>query len=99
MRWDRSRRWRVACGKKGPPLAPFVRIPAAVEQVEARRVGDDVYVTRDRAAKNIDGSMPVDVARIEVYALHRHAPRRRAAASSRSRTLVAHRLPSPAQHA
>jgi len=57
----------VACGKKGPPLAPIVHIPAAVENVEARRRGDEVSVTVTVPSKNIDGTIPVDVARIEVY--------------------------------
>jgi hypothetical protein len=57
----------AACGKKGPPLAPIVHVPAAVEQIEARRRGDDVTVTVTVPAKNIDGSVPVDVGRIEVY--------------------------------
>jgi hypothetical protein len=58
----------VACGKKGPPLPPIVHIPSAVEKVEARRRGDDVSVTVTVPSKNVDGTMPVDVARIEVYA-------------------------------
>ena len=29
----------VACGKKGPPLAPFVRVPALVADVTPQRVG------------------------------------------------------------
>jgi hypothetical protein len=45
-----------------------VHIPAAVEKVEARRRGDDVSVTVTVPSKNVDGTMPVDVARIEVYA-------------------------------
>jgi hypothetical protein len=57
----------VACGKKGPPLPPIVHIPSAVEKVEARRRGDEVTVTVTVPSKNIDGTMPVDVARIEVY--------------------------------
>ena len=35
----------AGCGKKGPPLAPFVRIPAGVEKIAASRLGNDVYVT------------------------------------------------------
>jgi hypothetical protein len=58
----------VACGKKGPPLAPIVHIPAAVEHVEARRRGNDVALTVTVPAKNIDGTIPVDVGRIEVFA-------------------------------
>jgi len=57
----------AACGKKGPPLAPIVHIPAAVEKVEARRRGDEVTLTVTVPSKNIDGTIPVDVARIEVY--------------------------------
>ena len=33
------------CGKKGPPLAPFVRVPALVTTVTPQRVGDDVYLS------------------------------------------------------
>jgi hypothetical protein len=58
----------VACGKKGPPLAPIVHIPAAVEHIEARRRGNDVSLTVTVPAKNIDGTIPVDVGRIEVFA-------------------------------
>lgn len=58
----------AACGKKGPPLPPIVHIPAAVENVEALRRGDEVSVTVTVPSKNVDGTMPVDVARIEVYA-------------------------------
>jgi hypothetical protein len=57
----------AACGKKGPPLAPIVHIPGAVEHIEARRVGDEVTVTVTVPSKNIDGSMPIDIGRIEVY--------------------------------
>jgi hypothetical protein len=57
----------AACGKKGPPLAPIVHIPAAVEQIEARRRGNDVSLSVTVPAKNIDGTVPVDIGRIEIY--------------------------------
>ncbi len=57
----------VGCGKKGPPLAPLVHIPAAVEQLSARRIGDDVYVTLTVPTRNIDASTPADVNRVELY--------------------------------
>lgn len=57
----------AACGKKGPPLAPIVRVPAAVAAVEARRVGSDVYLTVTVPTTNIDATTPSDVARIDVY--------------------------------
>jgi hypothetical protein len=56
-----------ACGKKGPPLAPTVRLPAAVDQFSARRFGATVYVRFAVPAKNQDNSVPADIARVEVY--------------------------------
>ena len=55
------------CGKKGAPLAPFVRIPAAVETIAASRLGDNVYVTLTVPVTNIDTSIPIDISRIDVY--------------------------------
>src|SRR5215208_6232466 len=57
----------AACGKKGPPLTPIVRVPAAVEGVTARRLGGDVYVTLSIPKQNIDASAPASVARVELY--------------------------------
>ena len=71
--WRRRGHWAliaaaaVACGKKGPPLAPIVHIPAAVEQIDARRTGNEVAVTLTVPSKNIDGTIPVDIGRIEVF--------------------------------
>ena len=56
-----------ACGKKGPPLAPFVHIPAAVEKISAERVGSEVYVKVTVPVQNIDLSKPADLSRIDVY--------------------------------
>jgi hypothetical protein len=63
-----------ACGKKGPPLAPIAHVPAAVDQIAARRMGRDVYVTLTVPAKNIDATMPADVRRVEVYGVTSLAP-------------------------
>ncbi len=57
----------VGCGKKGPPLLPFVRQPAAAEVTSALRVGDDVYVTVSVPTANVDGSAPASVKEIEVW--------------------------------
>jgi len=57
----------TACGKKGPPLAPVVRIPTAIDRITAQRSGSDVYITLIVPAKNIDNSTPVNISRIEVY--------------------------------
>ena len=56
-----------ACGKKGPPLAPFVHIPAAVEKISAERVGSDVYIKILIPSQNIDASKPADVSRVDIY--------------------------------
>lgn len=58
----------IACGKKGPPLAPIVRLPAAAERVTAQRVGRDIYVTLTVPAANVDRSTPVDIGYVDVYA-------------------------------
>ncbi len=59
----------VACGKKGPPLAPFVRVPATVANVTAQRVGGDIYLSFPVPATNVDGQQPADIASLEVYAV------------------------------
>jgi hypothetical protein len=55
------------CGKKGPPLAPFVLIPSPVQTITASRLGNDVLVTLTVPLTNVDASIPVDIDRIEVY--------------------------------
>ena len=57
----------AGCGKKGPPLAPIVRIPSAVATIQAQRVGSDAFVTLTIPNTNIDRSVPVDIVRVEVY--------------------------------
>ena len=57
----------AGCGKNGPPLPPFVRVPAAVSQLTARRVGDDVILNLALPAQNVDQSTPVSLARVDVY--------------------------------
>ena len=63
-----------ACGKKGPPLAPFVRVPAVVSSVTPQRVGGDVYLAFKIPETNADGQKPADIAAIEVYAVTALAP-------------------------
>jgi hypothetical protein len=58
-----------ACGKKGPPLAPVSHIPAAIDKLTINHVGADMYVSLTVPPKNIDGTMPADVGRIDVYGL------------------------------
>jgi hypothetical protein len=56
------------CGKKGPPLPPFVRVPAPVTQLTARRIADDVVVNLALPVQNVDQSTPVSLGRVEIYA-------------------------------
>ena len=59
----------VACGKKGPPLAPFVRVPAVVTSVTPQRIGSDVYLSFKVPETNADGQKPADIGAVEVYAV------------------------------
>jgi hypothetical protein len=58
----------VACGRKGPPLAPIVYVPRAVSELTAKRVEDDVVLQFKIPVANTDSSSPADLDRIEVYA-------------------------------
>src|SRR5688572_7457640 len=57
----------ASCGKKGPPLLPYIRQAAAAEVTSALRIGDDVYVTVSVPTANVDGSAPASVQHIEVW--------------------------------
>jgi hypothetical protein len=64
----------VACGKKGPPLAPFVRVPALVTTVTPQRFGEDVYLSFTVPEANVDGQKPADIEAVEVYAVTADRP-------------------------
>ena len=64
----------AACGKKGPPLAPFARVPAPVADLTVQRIGDDVYVSFPVPTANVDGQQPADIASLEVYAITATSP-------------------------
>lgn len=57
----------VACGKKGPPLAPFSDLPAAVTNLSARQVGSDLVFQFTVPAANTDGRKPANLDRVELY--------------------------------
>jgi hypothetical protein len=74
----------AACGKKGPPLAPIIRVPAAVQGLAPQRVGNEVYLTVTIPSQNIDSSTPSAVRRVDIYAytgLEEPGPRMMAAAT------------------
>jgi hypothetical protein len=57
-----------ACGKKGPPLPPLVRIPAAPELTATRR-GAIVDLQVAIPSANADGTRPANLQQVEVYGL------------------------------
>src|SRR5580704_13415099 len=57
----------VSCGKKGPPLAPLVKIPTAPADFTAERRGSDVKMQFAVPTTNTDGSKPANIERIDVY--------------------------------
>ncbi len=56
------------CGKKGPPLAPLVRVPGRAMDLKARRTGSTVTLTFTVPSVNLDDTKPADVGKVEVFA-------------------------------
>ena len=59
----------VACGKKGPPLPPLVRLPAAPANVTADRRGDRVDIGFTVPDANTDRTRPANIERVDVYGI------------------------------
>jgi hypothetical protein len=59
----------VACGKKGPPLAPLRVAPARVEDLAVAKTGDEVRAQFTVPSANADQSKPADLVSVEVYAI------------------------------
>ena len=57
------------CGKKGPPLAPLVRLPEPLSELKVRRLGDEVFIGFTLPTANLDGTVPADLVRVDVYAM------------------------------
>ena len=58
-----------ACGKKGPPLPPLVKIPAAPAEFTADRRGATVDLQFTVPSSNTDNSRPANIERVDVYAI------------------------------
>jgi hypothetical protein len=58
----------VACGKKGPPLPPLVKLPVAPAEVTAARRAGTVDLQLTVPSANTDNTRPANVARVDVYA-------------------------------
>jgi predicted small lipoprotein YifL len=59
----------TACGKKGPPLPPLVRVPTPPGNFSVQRRGSAVTIDFVVPGGNTDGSTPGDVSRVDVFAL------------------------------
>ena len=59
----------AGCGKKGPPLVPFSRVPSLITAVTPQRIGDDVYLSFKVPDTNADGQKPADIGELDVYAV------------------------------
>lgn len=59
----------VSCGKKGPPLAPLRPVPDAPASPTASRLGPDVHLRFVVPAQNIGLPGPVEIDRLEVFAV------------------------------
>ena len=64
----------TGCGKKGPPLVPYVKAPAAPSEATARRLGNRVEIRFTVPTVDVDGQRPAHVDRIEVWALTGQVP-------------------------
>jgi len=58
-----------ACGKKGPPLPPLLKIPVAPADLTAERRAATVDLQFIVPATNTDGTRPANVARVDVYGI------------------------------
>jgi hypothetical protein len=59
----------TACGRKGPPLPPLVRLPTPPADIVAERRGNTVGIRFMIPGTNTDGSRPANIERVEVFAL------------------------------
>jgi hypothetical protein len=59
----------IACGQKGPPLAPLHLVPSAVTEVSARRVADRTELRFVLPTRNANGPGRLDLDHIEIYAI------------------------------
>jgi hypothetical protein len=59
----------IACGQKGPPLAPLHLVPAAATEMSVRRVADRARLRFVLPARNENGPGPLELDRVEIYAM------------------------------
>ena len=59
----------LSCGIRGRPLPPLIIVPAAVSDLSAVRLGDEVHLEFTVPEANGDGSQPPDIERVDIYAV------------------------------
>jgi len=59
----------LGCGKKGPPLAPLIKLPLPPGDLTAARRGNTVDLSFSVPGVNTDGTRPANVERADVYAI------------------------------
>ena len=59
----------IACGKKGPPLPPLVKVPVAPGDLVAGRRGGTVDLQFTIPNANTDNTRPANIERVDVYAI------------------------------
>ena len=59
----------IACGKKGPPLAPLHLVPAAASEMSVRRVADRARLRFVLPSRNENGPGPLELVRVEIFAM------------------------------
>jgi predicted small lipoprotein YifL len=59
----------AACGKKGPPLAPFRSLPGPVTEMTGRRVGQDVQIRFTVPTQNLSAGERLDLESVDIYAV------------------------------
>jgi hypothetical protein len=59
----------IACGQKGPPLAPLHLVPNAVTELSVRRVSDRAQLRFVLPVRNVNGPGPIELDHVEIYAI------------------------------
>lgn len=63
----------ASCGKKGPILPPFVRVPQVVQEVRLSRIGDTVGLSWTDPSAYIDGNPLPGLSEVEVWVIEQPA--------------------------
>jgi hypothetical protein len=59
----------IACGQKGPPLAPLHLVPNAVTELSVRRVSDRAQLRFVLPVRNVNGPGRLELDHVEIYAI------------------------------